>query len=139
MSRERQCRNRRPKPKGNSPVGYGRPPVEHRFKPGQSGNPKGRPKGAKSPGTILREILNRKIEIRQDGRVRKITVFQAILLKQAEDAIKGNSRSAAFIMNQLRLADGSPAEAQDVSPEDQDIIDTYLRENDLLPTKQEKE
>jgi len=26
-------------------VGYGRPPVQHRFKPGQSGNPGSRPKG----------------------------------------------------------------------------------------------
>ena len=39
-------------------VGYGKPPRSRRFKPGQSGNPKGRPKGAKNRDTILRELLN---------------------------------------------------------------------------------
>ena len=36
---------------------------------GQSGNPKGRPKGAKNEATILRDILNQQIEIREGGRV----------------------------------------------------------------------
>jgi hypothetical protein len=30
----------------NERVGYGRPPMMTRFRPGQSGNPRGRPKGA---------------------------------------------------------------------------------------------
>ena len=41
---------------GAGEVGYGKPPKAHQFKPGQSGNPKGRPRGAKSEATILREI-----------------------------------------------------------------------------------
>src|SRR2546423_2320441 len=60
-------------------VGYGSPPQAHQFKPGQSGNPRGRPKGAKNEATILRELLNRKIQIREGGRTRKITVLEAIL------------------------------------------------------------
>jgi hypothetical protein len=39
----------------DSDVGYGRPPRAHQFKPGQSGNPTGRPRGAKSEATMLRE------------------------------------------------------------------------------------
>ena len=45
-------------------VGYGKPPKQHQFQPGQSGNRKGRPKGAKNKATLLREILDRKIEVR---------------------------------------------------------------------------
>ena len=47
-------------------VGYGKPPSEHTWKPGQSGNPKGRPKGSKNKSTILREIFQRKIESRSE-------------------------------------------------------------------------
>ena len=39
-------------------VGYGKPPRKSQFKPGQSGNPKGRPKGRKGFSTILVEELS---------------------------------------------------------------------------------
>jgi hypothetical protein len=42
-------------------VGYGRPPKHTRFRKGQSGNPKGRPKGAKAFNTIVRETLTTKL------------------------------------------------------------------------------
>ncbi|MGZ9082896.1 MAG: DUF5681 domain-containing protein [Rhodoplanes sp.] len=77
-------------------VGYGRPPRAHRFKPGQSGNPRGRPKGAKNEATILRAILKRKIAVREGGRARKMTVLEAILLRFTEEALKGNTKTAAF-------------------------------------------
>ena len=38
-------------------VGYGKPPKETRFKPGRSGNPRGRPKGSKNFNTILAKRL----------------------------------------------------------------------------------
>ncbi len=33
---------------GSDPVGYCKPPKRTRFQPGQSGNPRGRPKGTKN-------------------------------------------------------------------------------------------
>jgi hypothetical protein len=45
-------------------IGYAKPPREHQFQPGQSGNPQGRPKGAKSEAAILRDLLNRKVGVR---------------------------------------------------------------------------
>ena len=71
-------------------VGYGNPPKQHQFQPGQSGNSKGRPKGAKSTATLLREILDRKIEVRTGATVRKISVREAILTRFAEAALKGD-------------------------------------------------
>jgi len=38
-------------------VGYGRPPVHARFRPGQSGNPKGRPKGSRNKRTAMAEQI----------------------------------------------------------------------------------
>jgi Family of unknown function (DUF5681) len=48
-------------------VGYGRPPKATQFKPGNSGNPKGRPKGPKSVGAVLYGILHRRIEVTENG------------------------------------------------------------------------
>ena len=55
-------------------VGYRRPPKQHQFRSGQSGNRKGRPKGAKNTATLLREILDRRIEVQNGDTLRKITV-----------------------------------------------------------------
>jgi hypothetical protein len=56
-----------PKRSGQKPseyVGYRHPPTATRFKPGQSGNLKGRPRATRSVGTILQEVVNRKIRLR---------------------------------------------------------------------------
>ena len=39
-------------------VGFAKTPMHSRYKPGQSGNPKGRPRGSKNKDTILREVLS---------------------------------------------------------------------------------
>jgi hypothetical protein len=70
-------------------VGYGRPPVHTRFKPGQSGNPKGRPKGSKSPKAVLEEVLARPITIIEGGRRRTIKQVEAILMALAAKALRG--------------------------------------------------
>lgn len=80
-------------------VGYGRPPREHQFKPGQSGNKSGRPKGSKNEATIINELLNRKIDIRDNGKARKITVLEGILTRFVDDALRGKDKSAAFLLN----------------------------------------
>jgi hypothetical protein len=54
-------------------VGYGRPPSATRFQPGQSGNPKGRPKGAKNLSTLAREKLEAKVPVREGGRMRRMS------------------------------------------------------------------
>ena len=43
-------------------VGYGKPPKHTRFQPGQSGNPRGRPKGTKNLKTDLEEELSERVQ-----------------------------------------------------------------------------
>ena len=108
-------------------VGYARPPRAHRFKPGRSGNPKGRPKGAKNEETILNNLLNRRIEIRQAGRLRKITVLEAMLLKFAEEALKGDAKAATFLLNRYRPPEANEASANEMTEEDQEVLDAFTR------------
>ena len=106
-------------------VGYGRPPRAHQFQPGKSGNPKGRPKGAKNEATILTELLHRKIPVREGGKVRKITVLEAILLRFTEDSLKGNIKSAAFLLNRHSTIGPNEAQQPDVSQDDQEILAAF--------------
>jgi hypothetical protein len=108
-------------------VGYGRPPQTHQFKPGQSGNPKGRPKSAKNETTILRNLLNRKIEMRQDGKLRKISLLEAMLLRFAEDALKGNPKAAAFLLNRYAPIEWTDADPTDIDRDDEQILESFTR------------
>lgn len=116
-------------------VGFGRPPQAHQFKPGQSGNPRGRPKGAKNEVTILRELLNRKIDVREGGRVRKITVLEAILLRFTEDALKGNTKTAAFLFNRYAGTQGDQSRPGDeLNEDDRQVLDAFVRRLENKPT-----
>lgn len=71
--------------------GYMKPPKEHRFKKGKSGNPKGRPKEPKTIASIMIRILNKKIRIK--GEDRKVTMLEALTLRLRELAAKGHPRA----------------------------------------------
>jgi hypothetical protein len=60
-------------------VGYKRPPVHIRFKPGRSGNPKSRPKGRKNMGTLTEDILSERIPIREGDKVRKVSKAEVLV------------------------------------------------------------
>jgi len=53
-------------------VGYKKPPLHTRFRKGQSGNPRGRPRGSKNFSTLLADALNEPVVVTEDGRRRKI-------------------------------------------------------------------
>ena len=92
-------RGKRTKSSGQYAVGKGRPPVATRWKSGQSGNPKGRPKGSKNLINVLTEALNKRIRIQENGRWRTITTREAIATRLVHDSIKGNIRAIAFLLN----------------------------------------
>ena len=83
-------------------VGFGKPPVETRFKSGKSGNPRGRPKGAKNKRPALNEerlktiILDeayREITVRDGDRNVSVPMAQAVVRAMAVNAAKGQHRA----------------------------------------------
>jgi hypothetical protein len=78
--------------KQNSAVGYRRPPVNRQFRPGQSGNPKGRPKGSKNLATTFAEILSRPIKVRdRNGKIRTLSKLEAMIEGITNKAIAGDA------------------------------------------------
>jgi uncharacterized protein DUF5681 len=88
-----------PDGKKNAAVGYGRPPVNRQFKPGQSGNPKGRPKGRKNFVTIFAGVLSRPIKVRdKDGKVRKLSKLEAMIEGVTNKGIAGNANALVKVI-----------------------------------------
>jgi hypothetical protein len=84
---------------GDYEVGYGKPPRYTRFKKGQSGNPKGRPGGAKNLLTLLTEALNERVIITENGGRRKISKRQAVIKQIVNQAAKGDWRAAKLLFD----------------------------------------
>jgi hypothetical protein len=80
-----------------SKVGYGRPPVSSRFKPGSSGNPTGRPKGTASFRVDFAEELAEVIAVPGDSR-KVCTKRRAIVKKLVADALSGEAKDAAALV-----------------------------------------
>jgi hypothetical protein len=147
MSKERQ-KNDRPKrrvtrlrlPTSNDreddAVGYGKPPRTHQFKPGESGNPKGRPKGKKNEATMLDELLFQRIPVRQGGRDLRMTVIEAIFRRLAEDSLKGNIKAAGFLFNRLSAISSDQPQQTELMEDDEAVLEAYLKE--YLAKKEKK-
>jgi hypothetical protein len=89
-------------------VGYGRPPVHSQFKPGRSGNPKGRPKGSHNVAAERRKFFATKIVLPVGGKKRRVSRIAALDWKQWHQAMHGDHRAAKLTYDNakdLRLSD----------------------------------
>jgi Family of unknown function (DUF5681) len=107
-------------------VGYKRPPREHQFRSGQSGNPSGRPKGARNFRSELREELSEVITVHDGDREIQISKQRALIKSVVAAAIDGNQRAAASVlaMCMRMLADAENDEAIERA-EDADIVEAF--------------
>ena len=116
-------------------VGYGRPPIGTRFRPGQSGNLKGRRKGARSAAAMAHSALERKIPVTEAGSKRSMSVREVALRRQAEKAITGDPKALDFLLTLEgavdRSASDDPPEALELSDQDRGIIQNFLNRQRL--------
>jgi hypothetical protein len=87
------------------PVGYKKPPRHAQFKPGQSGNSKGRPKRSPTFEEALTKQLRRSVTVTMGDRVEKIPMLEAIAIKLVSQAASGDPKSTAIVRDSLKSSE----------------------------------
>lgn len=112
----------------NYEVGYGKPPRQTRFKAGQSGNPKGRAKGARGVKSEVIEVFNMPVVVKTAGKGKSVSTLRAVLLRVRQKALEGDARAINLCLELGRqhLSEGSE-KAETLTEAEQGIYDTYFR------------
>ena len=111
-------------------VGYGRPPKATQFRPGQSGNPTGGRKSSKTIGARVREVMNSKVTVTEQGRTRRMSRFDVMLRHSADAAMRGDLRALKLLMEFRHRYGGEgegTARSEELTSEDLKILSDYLR------------
>ena len=102
--------------KGAYKIGYGKPPRHTQFIPGQSGNPKGRPKGSKNLATVLGKTLSERIHVSENGQRRSISKLEAAVKQLVNKAASGDPRFMQQLLTQVQLAENRAEAANSGEP-----------------------
>ena len=88
-------------------VGYGKPPQQHRFRSGMSGNPKGRPRGSKNLASLFAKLADQEITITENGHKRRISKGEAVLLQTLNKALSGDLRATKEVVQLMLHAEAA--------------------------------
>jgi hypothetical protein len=86
-------------------VGYGRPPKHAQFKPGQSGNLKGRPKRNRSLHEQRRQLYMRNVPVTIGNRKQTMPLILAIEQALMEKALTGDPRAVQAAIKVVKELD----------------------------------
>lgn len=120
----------------NYSVGYGKPPRERRFKPGQSGNPRGRPKKCPTMLELFACELKRTRTIVEDGQRLRIQTDEILVKRIVDLALKANVwalKTTMALIEQVREIEGAKLERDCHSMSDEELMAYYVRLRDIKP------
>ncbi len=109
-------------PARNVPIGYGRPPKMSRYRPGQSGNPGGRPRRSSRLGAIVTRTLGETIEAKENGKRRRMTKLEAAVKQLVNHAAEGDRQAAQFVFALIDDDAGRPQRPAARRPAEADAL-----------------
>jgi hypothetical protein len=109
-------------------IGYKKPPKAYQFKPGTSGNPKGRPRLVQDFITDFQDELAETIAIKDGNSIKTITKQRAVIKRLVTNALNGNVASVKTVTSIMvsQSVDSSDLE-EDLSIEDAKILENYIQ------------
>ena len=107
---------------GEDKVGHRRPRRDTRFRTGQSGNPRGRPKRDRGLSGLVARALAEKVEAKENGRRRRITKLEAAVTQLVNRAANGEQRATQFVFALLDGDRGGPAPLTAERPREGDAL-----------------
>jgi Family of unknown function (DUF5681) len=120
----------KPPPNVSGQVGYRNPPEHTRFKKGQSGNPKGRPKGSLNMATVLARTLHEKVIINENGQRKVVTKLEAAIKQLVNKAAAGDLRALQHLASLVQSAEDQAAQTPPadafLSEDDQKVVQGIL-------------
>ena len=123
--------------------GYKKPPMEHQFKKGKSGNPKGRPRKKKQsssdPGLDLIASVHRELRksvfVQENGKHREITKLDAFSAQLVAQSVNGKPSQQKMLLSLLTLHKHEETEQQtleQLQTYDEDLLnDLYDQLNSM--------
>jgi Family of unknown function (DUF5681) len=109
-------------------IGYQHPPKRTQFRPGISGNPKGRPKGRRNVATVVRRTLEEKVIINENGIRKTVTKLEAAIKQLANKAASGDLNAMRQLLPVLSVLDDSSADLPParLDNDDQKVMERVL-------------
>ena len=106
-------------------VGYCRPPKEHQFRKGQSGNSKGRPKKSKNLQNLMDRELDQVVVVKEGGRELRLTKREAIVKRHVNSAMTGNTRAIEHLLRYC--SDNGLTDPFELTAEDEQVLLAAVR------------
>ena len=79
--------------------------------------------------TLLQELLQQKVALNDRGKKRNITLLEAVLRRIIEDCLKGNTKSAAFLLSRYHMhVTGAEAGSSNLGDDDKAVLEAFLQD-----------
>lgn len=88
-------------------VGYKKPPKHTQFQPGQSGNPAGRPPRSRNLKRLVDEVLDERVELKENGSALIVSKREALIRRMYFDAMNGDARARRQLIQILEKWSGA--------------------------------